>query len=405
MLFQFELIDLVWISIIMPSLRSLLRRQLRKIPGVVPLWRLIKKMPRYRILRLVGHATFPIFGRQMPLRGYYARMSDYLKGDNGYSIDLGSRLSTDRSAPSHFAAPESLVAVVPRGRSLYDCGVVVSPDHRLLADVSGDGESPPQAHFAMHKILLPPVRRIAGKVAVMSALRPNNYYHWMFDILPRFELLQTSGLDPDYYLINTEARFQKETLRILGIPADRIVNPTPDTHVEADELFVPSLRGPTFRGSPQFQACRYLRSTFLGHDAGSKPHRALYVTRSDAHNRRVVNEREIEEELLDFGFEVVSLTGVPFLRQVELFSQARIVVGPHGAGFTNAVFCQPGSTLIEFWPQGHTVDCFKRLAGFVGMEYHVVVGTKSNGGSDGYVAYGDHVVDRGALRSLLRQVA
>lgn len=103
-LFQFELIDLVWISIIMPSLRSLLRRQLRKIPGVVPLWRLIKKMPRYRILRLVGHATFPIFGRQMPLRGYYARMSDYLKGDNGYSIDLGSRLSTDRSAPSHFAA-------------------------------------------------------------------------------------------------------------------------------------------------------------------------------------------------------------------------------------------------------------------------------------------------------------
>ena len=78
-------------------------------------------------------------------------------------------------------------------------------------------------------------------------------------------------------------------------------------------------------------------------------------------------------------------------------------MGPHGAGFTNAVFCQPGSVLIEFVPAGYRVDCFERLARLVGLEYHAIVGTKgsvSNGG--GYSS--DYTVDKAALTNLLREV-
>ena len=56
-----------------------------------------------------------------------------------------------------------------------------------------------------------------------------------------------------------------------------------------------------------------------------------------------------------------------------MFSEANIIVGPHGAGFTNAVFCQAGSTLIEFLPESYKLDCFERLAGFVGMGYHSII--------------------------------
>ena len=85
------------------------------------------------------------------------------------------------------------MAVIPRGRSLYDCGVIVSPDHRLLADVSWEGYGvipEPQNHPAMYKLCLPPIQHIRGRVAVITSIEPNNYYHWMFDILPRFELVQ-----------------------------------------------------------------------------------------------------------------------------------------------------------------------------------------------------------------------
>ena len=213
-----------------------------------------------------------------------------------------------------------------------------------------------------------------------------------------------SGLVPDYYLINATAQFQKDSLQVLNIPSHQILSPTHDTHIEADELIVPSLAGPVFSLSPQPRACRYLRSTFLQSARAQTPHRALYITRADASIRRVINEAEIREEVIANGFEIVSLSNVPLLQQVEIFSEAKIIVGPHGAGFTNAVFCQPGSVLIEFLPQWHQIDCFERLARFVGMEYRSIEGIQ-RGDSSAQIAESDYTVDRAALRTLLRELA
>jgi hypothetical protein len=397
----------------MPSSFGLLthvRSQARKIPALVPLWRRLKKVAfvaRYCIPRLIGFATYPIMGRRAPLRGYYAKTRDFLRHGDGYYTYLDSPSATDETTHHDEPRPERFMAVIPKGASLYECGVIVSPDHRLLADVSWEGYdliSQPLHHPAMYKLCLPPIQHIAGRVAIISSLMPDNYYHWMFDILPRFEIVQKSGLMPDYYVVNTTTQFQKDSLNVLNIPPHRILNPTRNTHIEADELMIPSLIGPVYSMTPQLLACKFLRSTFLQKIKTRKPHRALYITRTDASNRHVINEAEIREEVLDHGFEVISLSNVPLLQQVELFSEAKIVVGPHGAGFTNAVFCQPGCVLIEFMPEGWKIDCFERLARLVGMEYYSIVGMESDT-SNGHVSNNDHIVERAALRRLLRQFA
>ena len=387
-----------------------MRRQLKKIPGAIRLWHLLKKTiraGRYYIPRVIGYLAYPILGRRAPLRGYYVRTRDFLRHGGGRCISPKPLPLTETSTPSDEFQPEIFVAIIPRGRSLYDCGVIVSPDHRLLADVSWEGHgliSEPQCHPAMYELCLPPIQHIRAKVAVITSIKSDNYYHWMFDILPRFELVQASGLVPDYYLINATTQFQKDSLRVLNIPTRQILSPTHSTHIEADELIVPSLPGPVFSGSPQPRACQYLRSTFRQSARARTPHRALYITRADASNRRVINEAEIWDEVIANGFEIVSLSNVPLLQQVEIFSQAKIIVGPHGAGFTNAVFCQPGSVLIEFLPQWHQIDCFERLARFVGMEYRSIEGIQ-RGDSSAQIAESDYTVDGAALRRLLRQLA
>jgi hypothetical protein len=384
-------------------------RQLKRVRPAVLLWRLLKKTFRatpYYALRFVGQSTFPIIGRRAPLRGYYRTTREFLRHGNGYCADLSSPSETGDARSSDEFKFQNFVAVIPNGRSIYDCGVVVSPDHKLLADVSWSGyglASQPREHFAMHRRRLPPVRHIVGKVAVITSIMHQNYYHWMFDILPRFKILQRSGLVPDYYSINTETSFQRESLQVLGISSNRILSPTKNTHIEADELIIPSLLGPVFSLSPQAQACQYLQSTFLRNDKTRKPHRKLYISRNDANNRRVINETELRDEVLDKGFEVISLSGVSLLQQVELFSEAKIIMGPHGAGFTNAVFCQPGSVLIEFLPEGYNVDCFERLARLVGMEYHAIMGTAGDEQSAGIFSY-DHNVDIAALTTLIRKI-
>ena len=385
------------------------RRRVRKIPAAALLWRLIKNAipaARYYGPRLIGHIAYPILGRRVPLRGYYPKTQNFLQHGDGLYIGLEPPLSTSGSQPSGEAKSDIFLAVIPKGRSLYDCGVVVSPDHRLLADVSwgGRGEvSQPLSHPAMYKLCLPPIQRVAGRVAIITSLLPDNYYHWMFDILPRFEVLQRSGIVADYYLINAKSQFQKESLQVLKIPSHRILDPISSTHIEADELIVPSLIGPVFGGTPHPLACKFLRSTFLQDNRKPTAHRSLYITRADATNRRVINEDEITEELVKYGVEVVSLSTVPFRRQVDMFSEAKVVIGPHGAGLTNAVFCQPGTALIEFMPEGYEVRCFERLARFVGMEYHSVVGTEVSASKD-YLRSYDHTVDGAVLRRLIRRI-
>ena len=254
-----------------------LRHQLRKLPLAVKLWRRLKTtalVSRYYGLRFIGNALYPFLGNRVPLRGYYARTRDFLQRSDGHYIDMGSLSRTDGSTPSDSSEPEIFVAVMPRARSLYDYGVVVSPDHKLLADVSWEGYDPvslPLDHPAMHNLCFPQIQRIRGKVAVITSLNPHNYYHWMFDILPRFAILQASGLSPDHYLVNAKALFQRESLQVLRIPLDRILDPTNKTHIEADELIVPSLPGPAFHMSPQPRACQYLRSMFLRNDQIIKP--------------------------------------------------------------------------------------------------------------------------------------
>lgn len=379
---------------------------LRGIPAAVQLWRSVRKAAvtaRYYVLRLVGYAAYPFLGGRAPLRGYHVKAQDFVQRGAGDYI----RLQPLIHSPSDPFQPERFVAVIPGGRALYDSGVVISPDHRLLADVSWHGHdfvSQPKYHPAMHRVRLPAIQHIAGRVAVVSSVMPENYYHWMVDMLPRLRTLEDSGLAPDYYFINATTQFQKDSLQALNISADRILCPTAGTHIQADELIVPSLPGPAFQITPQLEACEYLRSTFLKKDRTQKPHRAIYITRNDAKTRRVINEAEIREELIDSGFEVVSLSNVPLLEQIELFAEARIIVGPHGAGFTNAIFSQPGSVLIEFMAEGWQITSIERLARLGGITYHSIVG-KEHGISNGDVPSHDHTVDRAELRNLLRQYA
>ena len=191
-------------------------------------------------------------------------------------------------------------------------------------------------------------------------------------------------------------------MHVLNIPSHQILSPTTiRTSKPMSSLFrhCPGLSLACHLNLRHVNTCA--RLSFKA-TRTRKPHRALYITRADANIRRVINEAEIREEVIANGFEIISLSNVPLLQQVELFSEARIIVGPHGAGFTNAVFCQPGSVLIEFMPEWYQVDCFERLARFVGMEYHSIEGVEAAVSND-RAPTNDHTVDGTSLRTLLRE--
>ena len=58
-----------------------------------------------------------------------------------------------------------------------------------------------------------------------------------------------------------------------------------------------------------------------------------------------------------------------------LFGRAEIVIGVHGAGFTNMLFAPPSALLIELHPAGHLPEFYRHLTQLMGQRHHAIPGT------------------------------
>ncbi|HEY9640117.1 MAG TPA: tetratricopeptide repeat protein [Coleofasciculaceae cyanobacterium] len=249
---------------------------------------------------------------------------------------------------------------IPQQNSWQICNAIaiLTDQHELLADLSRDypGQLPECQHFNPnhHRIFsAAPVSMeiLPGTVAALTGLSGHNYFHWMVDILPRLEILRQHGIEwnaIDWFWINSvDHPFQQQTLSALGIPKAKILPSDQHPYIQADQLITPAFPG--HLGWVEPWALEFLRNTFL--PLGEQVHAAfpqrLYISRAQANHRRVLNEAAVLQHLMPLGFVPIALETLAFAEQVALFSQAEIVIAPHGGGLTNILFCRPGTTVIE----------------------------------------------------------
>ena len=77
----------------------------------------------------------------------------------------------------------------------------------------------------------------------------------------------------------------------------------------------------------------------------------IAISRRDAGRRRLLNERALQDLLLEHGFVVVALEELPIGEQIRLFQGAEIIVAQHGAGLTHLLHARPGTKLLEILPE------------------------------------------------------
>lgn len=279
-------------------------------------------------------------------------------------------------------SPETFVAIVPKGRAWGNSGAVITADDKLLADVSVEPGKAANEHSVFHHWKLGQIFHIDGAVAVLSSAAGETYFHWMFDVLPRIDLLRHSGVSLesiDKFLVNSyRFPFHKETLAILGIPSTKVVESSQYLHLKADKLIVPSLPGIT--GNMPRWACIFLRREFLGDKVLEKQDRPerIYISRAKANYRKVINEDKLIQCLSKFGFQTVFLESMSVTEQASLFSSAKVIAAPHGAGLTNSVFCEPGTKVIEFFSANYVNVCYWSLSNQVDLEYYYLLGEGEN---------------------------
>lgn len=285
-----------------------------------------------------------------------------------------------------FDCPETFIGIFPEGRH-YQFGVyntaVITSDNYLLLDISQMPGCPKEVKPLMFlgKNIPPLCKEIEGAVVVFTSNPGRNFYHYMFDFLPRFALLEVSGLDLDkidYFLINFYPfDFYKETLEILGIPPKKILTIQKYPHVKAKSLIVPSLPGVVC--FPTKWSVEFLRRKFMpliDDKITSESSCRVYISRNLSSTRRIVNEDEVLELLNKLGFITVYFEKMSILEKVALMSRAEVVIGVCGAGLTNLVFANPGTKVIEIFAPNYIHFTYYILSHHLGLEYYYLVGDR-----------------------------
>jgi capsular polysaccharide biosynthesis protein len=271
----------------------------------------------------------------------------------------------------HYNFPETFLAILRQGR-VFGQGVVITPKNQVLRDVSIEFQPPWDSHSICRYRHLPRPEFVAGRVAVISSKAEENYFHWLFDVLPRFDLLGKTPVD--YYYVSQSQPFQRESLMALGISPNKIIASAPEKHLQARELLVPSLPGDSGQVTPD--SCHFIRNLFLSATDASPvtTRKRLFISRKDAHIRQLLNSDEIFSLLEPLGFIEITLTGRTIIDQAALFASAEVIIAPHGAGLSNLVFCQSNTKVIELFSSDYVHYCYWALSHLQNLDYAYLQG-------------------------------
>ncbi|RYG74981.1 glycosyltransferase family 61 protein [bacterium] len=280
-----------------------------------------------------------------------------------------------------FVLDETFVLNLPKGRSLGKNAAIITPDDTMLIDVSLEIDQTithdPWKPSLLTQIAYPRLQQTDETVGVIASYWGEGYFHWFFDALPRLELLQRSGIEIDKYIVNAEFEFQRESLRMLGIPEEKWIVAQPGHHLEARQLVMPSL--PARMGYLPRRSSEFLRSLMLPKEAPQQRKR-IYISRQKAARRKLLNPQEIEPLLESYGFEAAFLEEMGVEEKAELFAGAEAVVALHGAGLSHLVFCPPEIPVIEMFSPHYFQPCYWNLASDNDLRYGFLLGEDIGGG-------------------------
>ncbi|MBM7622079.1 capsular polysaccharide biosynthesis protein [Bacillus tianshenii] len=265
--------------------------------------------------------------------------------------------------------PSAFVSVIPNGR-VWGEYTIISPDNKLLWDVSYSLNDKPEASPIFQEKELPPIKYLNETVAVIAWAGQGNFYHWFYDILPRIYLLRKSGIKIDRYIVNAYPHHPK-TLELLGIPIEKqihIHHPSKNFHLQAKNLIVPSAKFNNAKWTVDF-----IRSEFLSkYKVRILPgYERIYISREDASYRKIQNEDIVYDILKKYGFRKVHLGSLPLDMQFSIFHSAKVIISPMSAALSSIAFSQPGTKIIEMvYATGHAFNGFWQTCNYLDMEYY-----------------------------------
>jgi hypothetical protein len=226
-------------------------------------------------------------------------------------------------------------------------------------------------HF-FHEERLGRVETISGEHLLMANSERPNYGHYLLDIVP----LAYVGAKIDAPMLSWPLKdWQRTLLKRLEVPERRI------REIRAKPVFLDHpIVSNRLSGASSLHAHPHHREAFAqilsnvrkhAGAARTTPKRVL-LCRSLGYSRNIANRAAMIEALAHLGFAAIQPEKLTFDEQALTFADAEIIVIEFGAAMANAMFCPPGTTVVEIIAEGQDDPFSAHLAAMLELN-HVVL--------------------------------
>lgn len=283
------------------------------------------------------------------------------------------------------AVPEASIFFVNNGMFFSGREEIFDSNGNVFKEISSQKINP---MAGKSKRKLRNYNKFVGRVLCLSLSNlERNYYHFNVEFMARWYLFRLSKYDYDYVDFDCETNFQKDFVKLLGIKKEKLIPRTlRNTLIQADTLIVPSLINNweyyQLPGGKLHYMKQYLPVWFKNiHEEfrnKSLASEKIYISRSKANYRRIINEKEVINLISNFGFSVYDLETLNVEEQIRLLNSAKMIISPHGAGLVNLVYCSRKFSFLEIFPENYFDSSFRILAQLLNCDYNFLIGSCPN---------------------------
>jgi capsular polysaccharide biosynthesis protein len=286
---------------------------------------------------------------------------------------------------------------VLNGRIYTDCNTNVAyiQDNNLIPKISYQQNNHLFGSLKHNSVLYKGTpsfkKKITGKVfSLVQGASGSNYFHWLFDLLPKIEILFNNDhlKKIDFFYLPTINSFILRTLKSYGIKEKQLINSSIQKHIEADEILAFEhlyIKKGHFHNSfekiPKW-IIFFLRKKFIKLKKEISFNKQFFIDRSDSkfEHYKINNQIELKKMLKKNGFDYIQLSKIDWYKQIYIFNNAKTIIGLHGAGLANLVFCKKNTKIFEILVKNHSqINLYKNISKKIRLNYKkIIIPNKKN---------------------------
>jgi len=227
----------------------------------------------------------------------------------------------------------------------------------------------------LKKIKANSTKYLKNSTLLLSKTHTDNFFHWIIDGIINIYLLELAGLSINDFeniiIPKIDTEWKEALIKKISIPERKLIESDNFSILQCKEFIVP-VRHNGINNLPSWIGDGAQKKLALKEDKHYHYPKKIYITREDTVKRNVINEKELLKFLRQIGFVSITLSNKSLIEQQRIFKNAEVVIGPHGAGFTNIFNMKPHSCLIELFPTTKRETTFLELAYQLNIEHYAL---------------------------------